>query len=613
MREISPSVVKRINESSNIEDLREKLKLENDQDIFKLLIDYLDLITERYDNQYRDVSYKIIGFLEELATLELSNIINKCSMLTEQKYKIIDMLKSDDANLKDKEVVTLKELANKLENLEVSISFNINSLSLIENYNIVKHIIFKEKNRNLSKFLIDNNPYLINAFNKSNDNILIILTDHYLDAIDSFVKNNDSYNLAYCDELLEKILESDKIKKDENVLEICIEKVRNYKKEDKKSGSELNKAVFWYKHLEDQLDNYNYEEDLESLNNLYGVSPYFKKSIEEEGHRIGNSDEFLYGYDKNGEYIITIDNNLAFDRDDAISISKENGIYKLKIYVSDPNSFCDKDSLLMQEARKRVDTVYQDKESVGIFPRDVVAYYMSLEQNHNRYARVYEYTITENGIIIDFKITKDIVNVSRNYSYEEFNSALDSSDIAEEYIAIQNLLDLKAIIDKKYFKTDSKEEVTAESLLETFILYNNAKVAEFFSSKGIPFVYKHHSNTDNRLKGLLSNLCDRKDYRSLVKNAIKDGSETTYSTNKKSHEGLNFEFYCHSTSPLHSYADIVLNQCEDTFYFRNPSDKEAYEFEDYLDKEVEYINGKLAMLDRYREKYEEAKVRSRSK
>ena len=63
MREISPSVVKRINESSNIEDLREKLKLENDQDIFKLLIDYLDLITERYDNQYRDVSYKIIGFL----------------------------------------------------------------------------------------------------------------------------------------------------------------------------------------------------------------------------------------------------------------------------------------------------------------------------------------------------------------------------------------------------------------------------------------------------------------------------------------------------------------------------------------------------------------------
>ena len=611
MKEINRGVIKRIIESNSIEDLRDKLKIENDQDIFKLLLEYLDLIVEKYDNQYKEVSYKIVRFLEELSTLELSNLMNKCSMITDEKFKIIDIIKDEDSSLKDKEIITLKELANKLENIEVSISFNINSLSLIENYNIVKHILFKEKNRNLSKFLIENNPFLIKAFNKNNEDILIILTDNYLNAIDDFAKENNFSDLSYYDELLEMILESEKIEKDQFVIETCIEKVLNYDKSKDKTSSELNKAVHWYKNLANKLDNSKYEEDLEDLNILYNISPHFKRPIVEEGHILGKCDDMLSGYDKSGEYIITIDNNLAFDKDDAISISKENGVYTFKIYVADPNAIFPDDSLIMEEARRRVETVYQDKDSAGIFPRDIVAYYLSIEKNSNRYARVYEYKISENGIMLDFRIYKDIVNTSWNYSYDEFNHILDRSDSPEEYITVQNLLDLKDIIDKKYFG-ESSEEVTAETLLENFILYNNTKVAELFSSKGIPFIYKHHSSTDTRFEGLLKNL-DKKDYRNMVKEAIKDGEETVYSTSKTSDDGLDFKFYCRSTSPIHSYADIVLNRCEDMFYFKNPSDKEAYLFEEYLENEVEYINDKIAFLNRYRNKYEKARVRSRNK
>ena len=60
-----------------------------------------------------------------------------------------------------------------------------------------------------------------------------------------------------------------------------------------------------------------------------------------------------------------------------------------------------------------------------------------------------------------------------------------------------------------------------------------------------------------------------------------------------------------------SYADILLNKYEDTFYFNSPSDKEAHLFETYLNDEVDYINDKILMLDRYRKKYEKAKVRAR--
>ena len=613
MKELTPSVIKRINESGSIDILRQKLKINLDQDMFKILLEYLDLIVDKYEGRYKETSYKIIDFLELIATSEISNLMNKCFMLKKEKYKIIDMLKDDNNNFDDREIVTLKELANKLENLEVNISFNINYLSIIENYNIVKHILFKEKNKNLSKHLVENNSYLVEAFNRKNENILIMLTKSYLKAIDDFVLDKDFYDLTYFDELLEQILRNDKISKDEKAIETCIHMVLNYDKNKNKNSSQINKAVHWYKHLEKKLDNPMYEEDKEELNNLYGISPYFKKDVTEEGYILGKEDNTFFRIDKNNEYIITIDNSLGYDKDDALSISKENGLYKLKVYISDPNSFCLKSGLLMEEARRRVETIYNDREKIGIFPKEIVGYYMSLEQSCNRYARCYEFLISETGIIVDFKIKKEIVNVSHNYNYDEFNNALYKSDEPKEYITIQNLLDLRDIINKKYIGADNNTEVTAEKLLETFTLFTNSKIAEYFALSGTPFIYKYHSNSDERFSGLLEKVDENKKYKEMVKEAIRCGNERIYSSAKTSHEGLNLNYYCHATSPLHNYSDILLNECEDMFYFDNPSDKEAYLFEKYLNNEIEYINEKITMLDRYREKYEKAKVRCKSK
>lgn len=609
MKEISPSVVKRINESGNIDALRKKLKITLDQDIFKILLEYLDIIVDRYDTKYKDTSYKIIDFLELIAASEINNLISKCSMLSDEKYKIIDMLKDDNNSFDDREITTLKELANKLENLELNISFNINHLSIIENYNIVKHILFKEKNRNLSKQLVDNNSYLVEAFNRKNENIFILLTENYLRAIDEYVLNDNYYDLTYFDELLEQLLRNDKISKDEKAMEACIHMVLNYDKTKNKNDSQANKAIHWYKHLEKKLDNPLYEEDKEELNNLYGISPYFKRIIIEEGYLLGKEDDTFFNINKNGEFIITIDNSLGYDKDDAISISKENDLYRLKVYVSDPNSFCLKDGLLMKEARKRVESIYVDKESVGIFPRDIIAYYMSLEQSCNRYARCYEFLISETGIIVDFNIKKEIVNVSHNYSYDEFNNAMYKSDEAKEYITIQHLLDLSNIINQKYLGIERDDDISSEKLLESITLFTNSKVAEYFAMRGIPFIYKYHSNSDNRFSSLLEKIDDHKRYKHIIKEAIRNGNEKLYSSDKTSHEGLNFNYYCHCTSPIHNYADILLNECEDMFYFNSPSDKEAYLFERYLNNEIDYINDKITMLDRYKEKYNKAKVR----
>ena len=109
-------------------------------------------------------------------------------------------------------------------------------------------------------------------------------------------------------------------------------------------------------------------------------------------------------YLRSNEKIITIDPKNTYLKDDAISISKANGIYKLKIFVADPNTFCLEEGYLLDEARRRAETIYLEHESVGIFTREIIAYYMSLEQSCNRHARVYEFDISEIIFIIRYFI-----------------------------------------------------------------------------------------------------------------------------------------------------------------------------------------------------------------
>ena len=65
------------------------------------------------------------------------------------------------------------------------------------------------------------------------------------------------------------------------------------------------------------------------------------------------------------------------------------------------------------------------------------------------------------------------------------------------------------------------------------------------------------------------------------------------------HAGLNLDAYCHATSPLRRASDIYVNRCLDTFYYSNPTDKEAYELEELIKGEVERINSKIQLAEYY--------------
>lgn len=140
------------------------------------------------------------------------------------------------------------------------------------------------------------------------------------------------------------------------------------------------------------------------------------------------------------------------------------------------------------------------------------------------------------------------------------------------------------------------------------------KLAEYCATRGIPLPYRHyvqHANLNNCGINIeeLSN-SDKKEYTKIIKDIEKINLSAVYSINNKSHEGLQYAYYCQPTSPLRRSADILVNECIDKFYFDRINDKEASAFEEYLQNEIDYLNDKRHKAVKYIEKYNKAKTRS---
>lgn len=83
---------------------------------------------------------------------------------------------------------------------------------------------------------------------------------------------------------------------------------------------------------------------------------------------------------------ITIDGENSKDLDDAISIEKIEGKYKIYIHISDVSHFIEIDSPLDLEARSRGNSSYLIDKVYNMFPEILSNNIMSLNENEDRFA-----------------------------------------------------------------------------------------------------------------------------------------------------------------------------------------------------------------------------------
>lgn len=331
--------------------------------------------------------------------------------------------------------------------------------------------------------------------------------------------------------------------------------------------------------------------------------------------------------DFTNKQIFTIDGNDTKDIDDAVSLEiLPNGNYLLGVYIADVSHYIKKDSLLDLRARKKGTSSYLANTVIPMFPPKISNGICSLNPNVDRLALGCLMEFDKDGNRVNYSMNKFVINSKIQMTYEKVNNILENNIVSEEYKPFKETLksmellankllkkrilrgcvdldkpELKLIVGKDGQVVDfsKRYQREAEGLIEEFMLITNETVAYEMQKNNYPLEYRNHEEPNeekmeeylNMLKSLgyneRFNTSDKQLGQKLV-NFIKQDEflgdtlktrllrsfrRAFYSPENIGHYGLASENYCHFTSPIRRYPDLVNHRLIKDFCFSD-QDKE---------------------------------------
>ena len=317
------------------------------------------------------------------------------------------------------------------------------------------------------------------------------------------------------------------------------------------------------------------------------------------------------------EKIFTIDGPTAKDLDDAVSIHRlPNGNWLLGVHIADVTHYVSEDGPLDKEALKRGTSVYLVNRVVPMLPRVLSNGMCSLNPGEDRLTLSCLMEIDETGTVVNHDISKSVIHSCACLVYDDVSDILEHDDpqqcrihenilqeirdmgqlaeILRKKRKTQGSLDFdmeEAVIEVDEYETPIRIEIeprrTANRLIEEFMLIANETVAEHFFWLESPFVYRVHEKPDAEkltdlkhylanfrinLKGSPENIHPKnlstiidglagEPYEAIVNRVIlRTMKKAYYSPACDGHFGLAFKYYCHFTSPIRRYPDLMIHR-----------------------------------------------------
>ena len=314
---------------------------------------------------------------------------------------------------------------------------------------------------------------------------------------------------------------------------------------------------------------------------------------------------------------VTIDGKDSKDFDDAVTLEKkENGNYLLYVHIADVNHYVKKNSELDKEAMLRGNSVYLYDRVIPMFPKELSNGICSLNPDEERFTLTCKMEINELGNVVDYSIFESLIKSDERLVYDDVSDIIenDNNELKERYsyllIMISqmnelanilrnkrkaqgsldfNMEEANIVLDKneKPILIEKAERRIANRIIEEFMLVANETVAEHYYWLEMPFVYRVHDKPDldriNELRGFLSgfginisNNFDSVNSKKLseilvsIENTPKENiinrvmlrmmKKAEYRTNCTGHYGLAFKYYCHFTSPIRRYPDLIVHR-----------------------------------------------------
>lgn len=627
---------------------------ESNKDNFKKVKSYLgslkyELSVFSFDGDFRNLSLflvKVKELLPKLNEIEQKYVDKEIENLHKKVRELITS-RHDKVDKTNPNFIELKKIIDNLEGLNLSYMYNYIDQYDGNAYNLVRYLLFEEKNLAFVKYALKKYPHFINARKEDSDCIISDVVDKYIEAIDKYTKDgvlNFQADLFFYDQVLEELLASKKIYYSSDLQVKVLKKVTDYLRgldQSKYKGEIKAKLIFWCNELQDKLEKIDVKETLSHLSYKTDITIDFHESVLSEARRF-NPKKLKGEMDARerirDEYIITIDGDKAEEIDDGLSVRKlPNGNYLLGVHITDPTGYISKNNILYEEAYRRISSIFlPGLKSNSMFPESYAKNYMSLTQGKNRLTTSYYLEVTTDGeILLDRLVFKKaVVNVNKKMSYNSFNLlsnvGTDDKGLRETIEGLHevcNCLSKRMVMDENYrianrgYSNASGTNIlgtsAGEKVVESAMLAVNSAVANYAAKAGFPFIYRAHELDKEYLAKI--EYFEKKfkenptsdNYEVFVKMLKDTYPKSFYTTDSsKGHVGNGVEHYAHLTSPLRRFADCLATEALNLFYFQDVVlDKEAYEFEERLKEGCRYLNERKTAIDYFTKRYMKVKKR----
>lgn len=319
--------------------------------------------------------------------------------------------------------------------------------------------------------------------------------------------------------------------------------------------------------------------------------------------------------DMRGILTFTIDPVDARDFDDAISIRNlKSDLFEIGVHIADVSHYVQQGSVLDEDAYHRATSVYLPDRVNPMLPERISNELCSLRPNEDKLTFSAIFQINAKGVVKDFWLGKTVIHSDHRFTYEDVQEIIEKkegklkndilllNDLAQTFRASRfkkgainfSSTEVRFTLDEKGKPVGIvvKESREAHQLIEEFMLLANKTVAEYVSKikvnkKEVPFPYRVHDVPDeakltpfmafaakyghkfdtstpdkiaSSFNTMLEDVRGRPEQHVLETLGIRTMAKAVYSPENIGHYGLSFEYYCHFTSPIRRYPDIMVHR-----------------------------------------------------
>lgn len=352
-----------------------------------------------------------------------------------------------------------------------------------------------------------------------------------------------------------------------------------------------------------------------------GISPYFPQKCL-DACKFFKTPSVKGRKDYRDTFLVTIDGEDARDFDDAVYArpdedKKNPGGYHIIVAIADVTHFIKEGSILDHEAQKRGNSIYFADRVVPMLPEKLSNDLCSLRPNEDRACLAVEMRINSEGKLLEYQFFKGLMKSHARLTYNQVNSILEKTTNNKDFLSKQERLlwdeslkhlynaykilkrtrnqrgSLNITSQEKKIKFNEKgqikeivwfQQLESHEIIEEMMILANVAAALKLSKAQKPTLYRVHPTPDeSRVKNLFNLaqslgyplkpkskanvhvfnhiLSHPTHYRRMMNDLVlRTQAQAIYTPFNKGHFGLGLQNYCHFTSPIRRYADVIVHR-----------------------------------------------------